>query len=236
MKIKYEIDSKLFQYLPSIPFAYWAEPYICRVFSKNNRLGNKAFPVEGIKTGNNDIFLRYWYEIFREKEHLTMSDSLNRMWHKMAKGGPYRKWYGNIEYVCKWGLNGSLLLSQKGTTVSNRKKFFTPAITWTYFTSGKFSMRSLEDDTLYNNKGPACYLSAEDKLYFLALTNSKPIEKCIETIAPTADCTPGNISNLPINIDNKEIVNFISKENVSISREDWDSFETSWDFKKHPLI
>ncbi|MBR7008377.1 MAG: BREX-1 system adenine-specific DNA-methyltransferase PglX [Ruminococcus sp.] len=233
----YESNAENFSKIPGMPVAYWVSEAFISTFD-NKTIGSYAKPVEGIKTGDNDRFLRLWFEVSRENEYLSNNDNKNWKYHKMTKGGSYRKWYGNAEYVCEWGNNGERLRSFHGASLSNFELFFTPAITWTYITSGKFSMRTLDDDFLYNNKGPACYIANELKYYVLGLMNTKYIQEVLYFIAPTIDCKPGNIANIPLIIDqnNKEYIDSIVQENIRLAKLDWDSFETSWDFERHPLV
>lgn len=97
-------------------------------------------------------------------------------------------------------------------------------------------MRAVENDTLYNNKGPACYTTEENRWYFLGLLNTNVIGVFLDVLAPTIDCKPGNLSNLPIAIVEKKRVALTARENTILSKDDWNSFETSWDFKKHPMV
>ena len=195
-------------------------------------------PVEGIKTGDNDKYLRVWFEVLREREMLSEEADPNVKWRPMTKGGAYRRWYGNLDYIVMWGENGSLIKSAKGASLPNLNLFFTPALTWTYITSGQFSMRMVEDYVLHNNKGPGCYVSDDKKYYLLALSNTKIVGMILQVLAPTIDCKPGNIANIPVIIDqnSKTRIDDLSKNCRNISKEDWDSFETSWDFKRHPLV
>ena len=177
-----------------------------------------------------------WFELNRNNEHLNFNDEKGSTWWKITKGGDYRKWYGNLSYVCLWKDNGTVLKSFSKATVSNSELFFTTAISWTYITSGKFSMRELESDVLYNNKGPACYCKQEYQHYLLALTNSVVSKEILSFLAPTIDCKPGNLTNIPVIINNKAEVDLFSKNNVDLSILDWNSNETSWNFKKNPLV
>jgi len=231
----YIVDAANFKRIPESPIAYWSSEKFSALFSDNKLIKDIANPVEGIKTGNNEKFLRFWYEVNRQDEHLSLSDKSTR-WLKMTKGGAYRRWFGNLEYVCLWGDNGNLLRDFPKASLSNKELFFSPAITWTYLTSGNFSMRTSDLDTLYNNKGPACYLQASDLYYLLGLTNTKIIANALSMIAATIDCKPGNIANLPVIFKNRLAVETIVKKNVILSRKDWDSFETSWDFSHHPML
>ena len=225
-----------FSKIPGAPVAYWVSENFCMTFQRFPLMKNIGKPVEGIKTGDNDTFLRLWHETNRNDEHLQRGDPQNLQWHKMAKGGSYRKWYGNLEYVCKWGKDGKLLKQAKGATISNTELFFSPAITWTYLTSGQFSMRDIGSDVLYNNKGPACYIDGKIEFYCLGLMNSKVVQEILAVLAPTIDCKPGNIANVPVALNENEKVSDIVEQNIIISKADWDSDETSWDFKRHPLV
>lgn len=147
----------------------------------------------------------------------------------MTKGGAYRRWYGNLDYVVRWGRDGELIKGVKGASLSNSNLFFTPALTWTYVTSGQFSMRMVEDYALHNNKGPACYVEDDMKYYLLALTNTKVTSVILQILAPTIDCKPGNIANIPVivNLEEKECIESLSRESNMLSKQDWNSYETS---------
>ncbi len=233
---RFVADQSNFSKIPGSPVAYWVSENFCMTFQRFPLMKNIGKPVEGIKTGDNDTFLRFWYEINRNNEHLQSGDPKNLKWHKMAKGGSYRKWYGNLEYVCKWGKDGELLKRAKGATISNTELFFSPAITWTYLTSGQFSMRDIGNDVLYNNKGPACYIDGKIEFYCLGLMNSKVVQEILAVLAPTIDCKPGNIANIPVSCLSEMTVSELTFQNIANSQTDWDSYETSWDFKRSPLV
>jgi len=232
---RYTASQEDFKLIPGEPMAFWFSKAFFEAFT-NPKLGTVAHPVEGIKTGDNERFLRLWFEVNRQSTYLSDNDSKDSTWHKMVKGGEFRRWYGNLDYVCKWNGSGEELKDFKGSAVSNISLFFTPAITWTYLTSSLFSMRYVGDDTLYNNKGPGCYVEEGDIWYLLALMNSKTVQEFLSVLAPTIDYKPGNLSNVPIVVAMNESVNQLSKECWRLSKKDWDSFESSWDFRKHPLI
>ena len=229
-------DQSNFSKIPGSPIAYWVSENFCMSFQRFPLMKKIGKPVEGIKTGDNGTFLRLWYEINRKNEYLQSGDLPDSKWRKMAKGGTYRKWYGNLEYVCQWGKNGELLKQAKGATISNTELFFSSAITWTYLTSGQFSMRDVGSNVLYNNKGPACYIDEKIEFYCLALMNSKVVQEILAVLAPTIDCKPGNIANVPISNLSETAASELALQNITYSRIDWDSCETSWDFKRNPLV
>ena len=236
----YKTDQEEFKKIPGNPIAYWVSKTLMNVFKNGEPLSNHGKPVEGIKTGNNDRFLRLWHEInFNEFGMNFLKEDKGRKWYPISKGGSYRKWYGNNEYVINWLNDGEELDKYPGSSISNRELFNYPALTWTYISAGKFSMRYLGEGYLYNNKGPACYFEDENKLYYiLGLNNSKIIEEILVFLSSTVDYKPGNIKKIPVLFNEEkygEIIDLV-KENISISKDDWDSFETSWNFSKHPLL
>lgn len=237
-KGRYIKDQEEYNIIPGTPIAYWVGNGLIKAFQNAPRMREMGNPVEGIKTGDNDKYLRVWFEVLREREMLSEEADPNVKWRPMTKGGAYRRWYGNLDYIVMWGENGSLIKSAKGASLPNSNLFFTPALTWTYITSGQFSMRMVEDYVLHNNKGPGCYVSDDKKYYLLALSNTKIVGMILQVLAPTIDCKPGNIANIPVIIDqnSKTRIDDLSKNCRNISKEDWDSFETSWDFKRHPLV
>ena len=151
-----------FVLFPGTPLAYWASKSVFSAFSSGKVIRDIANPCEGIKTGDNERFLKLWFEI-NAKTSTIFTDPQSAKWFKHAKGGPYRRWYGNLEYMINWENDGQELKNFKKSTVSNEAMFFTDAITWSYISAGKISMRCVGNDVLYNNKGPACYCSS-DKL------------------------------------------------------------------------
>lgn len=237
MKLHYYANQNNFLLFPGAPIAYWASSVVFAAFDHGRTIRDVAYPCEGIKTGDNERFLRYWFEIdvTSSSIHTSIREA---KWCKMAKGGPYRRWYGNLEYVVIWQNNGSELKEFIKSTVSNENLFFTPAITWSYISAGKISMRDIGTDILYNNKGPACYCKMEDKDYLLGLANSVVFNYILGFWAPTMDYKPGNISPFPYIEDahSKDSVTLLSQDSVHLSRDDWDSFEASWDFESHPIV
>lgn len=237
----YIANQENFTKIPGNPIAYWVSENLINVFVKGESLNNFGKPVEGIKTGNNDLFLRYWYEINQNTFSMRMIEGERNLakWVPISKGGSYRKWYGNNEYVINWLNDGEEVNKYPGSTISNKSLFFSPALTWTYISAGKFSMRYLGEGYLYNNKGPACYFEdRETMFYVLGLNNSKIIEEVLVFLTSTVDYKPGNISKIPVILskENEGTVVELVKENVLMTKKDWDSFEISWEFKKHPFL
>ncbi|MDH7565956.1 MAG: BREX-1 system adenine-specific DNA-methyltransferase PglX [Clostridiales bacterium] len=235
-----------FSDIPGMPIAYWVGNNFRNMFKEGIRLERLAKPVEGIKTGNNDKFLRLWYEVSFDSINYNVTknpyayNGINK-WFPITKGGGFRKWYGNNDYVINWLDNGKEVISYNKSAVSNKELFFTNAITWSYISSYKISMRYLNKYYLYNNKGPGCYINKEENVYYLlSLINSKIGENVMSFLAPTLDFKPGNLKNFPVKLVDDELkkskINSLTKECWNCSKQDWDSFETSWDFQKHPML
>ena len=232
----YRCDASRFEVIPGSPIAYWASEALINAFRHFGRLNEIALPVEGIKTGDNDLHIRFWSEVSRSAEYLTHDDSGNRLWRKMCKGGEFRRWYGNNECICRWGQHGEELLRYKGSCVSNRDLIFTPAFNWTYISSGRFAARKAEFDTLYNNKGPSCYCGEDMVNTLLGVVNSSFAQLVFNITSPTLDYKPGGIGQTPVPISSIEAVDSLVEENINLCRSDWDNFEGSWDFRRHPLV
>lgn len=232
----YRRGADAFSAIPGTPIAYWASDAMIRSFEKFPALKDIAHPCEGIKTGNNDVHLRLWHEVNRAKEHLNIEDSDSLPWRKMCKGGDFRRWYGNNEFVCSWGTNGELLLASPGSCISNMEYLFREAFNWTYISSGLFAARRAERDSLYNNKGPSCYLSDSLSYWVLALANTSVVQSVLNITSPTLDYKPGGVGITPVPPIIPSRVDSIVKECLDVSKSDWDSFETSWDFKRHPMV
>lgn len=237
---RYSFNQEDFKKIPGSPIAYWIHNKFVEVFEEGRPLSSYGKPVEGIKTGNNDLFLRYWYEIdvnkFSEK---TTNKLMNPKWLPIAKGGTYRKWYGNNDLVINWENEGEEVSNFPSSAVPNRNLFFSDALTWTYITSGKFSMRYLGRNHLYNNKGPGCYFTDKKLMFYIfGLTNSVVVDEILVFLAPTLDYKPGNVGNIPVLLrkDVEDKVISLVEENHSISKTEWNNFEISWDFKRHPFL
>lgn len=233
----YYSSTKKFSVIPGTPVAYWASDAFLSLFSNKN-IGDYVYPVEGIKSGDNDTFLRYWQEVEANKVgKINQFDQSVTKWCFTTKGGPYRKWYGNIEYVIDWTDNGKKLKNTKGSSIYKDTYWYMPAITWTYLTAGSVSFRALGEGMLYNNKGPAIFGKEYALLlYICGLINSKVGSHILSFICSTLTFLPGDMKKIPLIIKSKDDVNAIVDSTIRKSRQDWDSFETSLDFQKHPLI
>lgn len=220
-----------FSKIPGSPVAYWVSENFIRAF-ENPKLGEIAFPKTGFTTGDNDSFLRLWFEVG--------SKQINKKWFYLNKGGSFRKWYGNDEYVVDWENDGNRIKKAKGSTIRNPEFYFKEGVTWSKITSYKLSGRYSSDTHIFDAVGLTCFPSDKiDLMYILAVFNNKVSCEMMFILNPTLSYTTGAIASLPIAPEPKELkteIEIFVRENVELSKRDWDSFETSWDFEKHPLV
>ena len=230
------------------PIAYWASDRVREIFNTCKPLSEYVDAKQGIATGDNDRFLRFWHEInfnkigFNIKQRIETVNSPYK-WFPCNKGGAYRKWYGNREYLLNWGNDGFELCNFRDINGRLRSRpqnldyCFKEGITWSTLTNSNLSLRYSPIGTLSETKGSVCYPKAtEYNNYVLGFLNSCIINKIIKIISPTIDYHEGPLSKLPLKVENMSEITNIVTENIKISKDDWDSFETSWDFEQHPLL
>lgn len=217
--------------ISGFPIAYWLSNDFLNTFEIGVPLGEIAPTRKGMFTGDNDLWLKLWGEV--DYTHLFHSQ------RPYNKGGEYRKWYGNNDYVINWGDSGEEILAFRGAGNINPTMYFRKCITWSLVTSYKASFRAIIDNEhVMGDAGPIALTNDDNQLYLLGLLNSKYVEEVVSLVAPTINFSNGAASTIPVIIckDVKELVDKITSSNIEMSKKDWDSFETSWDFKKHPLI
>lgn len=222
-----------FEKIPSCPIAYWISEEMVGKFAADS-ITKYGKLCKGIDTGNNDLYIREWYEVLSTDSY-QFTGSMK--WVPFNKGGSYRKWYGNKEYVVYWENNGSQIISDKKSNIRNKDYFFKDGLTWTLLNSGgNFGLRKLVDACVFDANGLMMFLDKDKEDYLLGLLNSKVISAYLKILSSTMAFVLGDIKRLPIIISECEKVKKLVQNNVAASRVDWDSFETSWDFKRHPMI
>lgn len=228
-------DINLFNKISSAPIIYWASNELIDIFEKYPTIGEKYDTKVGIQTGNNDKFLRLWFEVEKNK--------ISKKWFNHNKGGEFRKWYGNREYVINYENDGAELKNYRingrlASRPQNLEYNFRKSISWNLITSGTFSARYFDESFTFNVAAPCCFPDNDNLYYILGLFNTKVIQDITKMLNPTLNMKTGDISKIPLIINNiqKEKINSLVERNIYISKEDWDSFETSWDFTTHPLI
>lgn len=238
----YESNSIKYRKIPGLPVAYWISENYIRVFEKGRLLGDIADSKQGIATADNNRFLREWYEVaygnikFDCLGH-EQSNLAHQKWYPYNKGGEFRKWYGNNDYVLNWKNDGAELKEFKNSVIRNPSFMFRSSITWSDITSSTNAFRYKPSGFLFDVCGMSLF-SEKDSLYLLALCNSAVIVSIIKIIAPTMHCQCGDVANIPVIIDEnlKPKIEKLVQENVNRSKKDWDSFEISWHFETHPFI
>ena len=221
----YYTKQALYELLPNTLFAYWATNAFVDAFISGKYINNYAIIFEGLKTRDKERFLRLWFEVASNK------------WKPYAKGGAFRRWYGNNDYVVKWGDNGDEIRNFKKSSGANFQHYFEPAITYTAMTMSKFTGRFIEGQ-IFGGGGGGIVASME-LFYLLGFVNSMPYDYIISAMKSTVNFEVGQIGKIPVlfgNESKKRQIEQLVKDNVTMSRAEWNEFEYSWDFQQHPLI
>ena len=241
-KNRYTAQQSNFSKIPGSPVAYWVSDLSFQCFAAG-LLSSYAETKQGFKTGDNERFLRLWYECSVDKE--SFSGDKEKKWFPCTKGGEFRRWYGNFEYIVDWENDGYKIknfFDSNGKLRSRPQNLqinFTKQLTWSSISSGNISFRQVADYFMYESKGPVLTPKIDFDL-MLAYLNTKVYQYFISVVAPTLDYSEGAVLRVPyVELRNDQINQQIMGnvgECVNLSRYDWDSFETSWDFQKHPLV
>lgn len=237
------VSTDNFSKIPGSPVAYWVGDSVIKAF-QSSLLGNFGYPKQGFATGNNDIFLKLWHEVNIANVGFSMNDrdvanESRKKWFPCNKGGAFRKWYGNNNYLANWQFDGKEMTEFKGSVIRNSQFYFKQGISWSSLTSGKLSMRYSPKGFLFESKGSVCFLKNDgDLLYILGLMNTEIVSNMLLVLSPTLDYHEGPMSRVPVIMDRqqKNQIEQLVEENIKLCKDDWDFFETSWDFTKHPLI
>ena len=226
----YRRNADTFKQIPGTPIAYWASDATIACFGLE-KVDSIALKVcKGVFTANNDLYLRLWFEV----DDIHRNDS----WHYYSKGGKFRKWYGNTEYSIYWKNNGTLLKSNPSAGMGASRYFGMGHFVWSGISSDMASFRYSSDDVYFDDVSPALVFDIEPPLEVLATLNSSVSAALLTFVAPTMHFQAGDIKQLPMasTIYGNAAIRSLAKECVDMSKTDWDSFETSWDFKRHPLL
>ena len=247
-KGEYVARQDSFSIIPGTPIAYWiSKPYMDS-FTKGTLLGKLADSKQGLATSDNNRFCRLWFEVQISRIDFTAKSEENalksgRKWFPYNKGGEFRKWYGNNDYIVNWEDNGFEIkhsFDNKGKLRSrpqNTQYYFRESASWSLVTSSVAAFRYKPYGHIFDVAGMSFF--ATDKLhYLLAFCNTKIAMNILSVLAPTINFQCGDIANIPILLDTtaKNRVDELAKENISISKSDWDDFEVSWDFEINPIV
>lgn len=230
-----------FAKIPGAPVAYWVSEKVIKTF-EYDKIGDVAKPRQGLATGCNDLYIRLWFEInrdifFENAKSIAEFHRTEKMYAPYNKGGAFRKWYGNQEFVIKFDKKNYEKLSTVGNHLPSRQFYFKESFSWSLVTSGGISFRYKPFGSVFDVAGMSCFTD-ENIDYLLALCNTPVVDAYMKIIAPTINYQAGDIAKIPVIFKQEcnEQVTALVKDNISFSKSDWDAFETSWDFTKHPLL
>lgn len=252
VKYLYRTNQTNFGKIPGSPIAYWSSVNLIHDFEVGTPMSEIVDPRQGLATADNDRFLRQWFEVAYQTikfdaKSIDESISSNKKWFPYNKGGSYRKWYGNYDYVINWHNNGEEVRNFKfpngkqRSVVRNPNYYFREAITWSDITSGSFAARYRLPGSIHDVTGMSIFFNrAKSNIHeILAALNSRVANEIFSMINPTMHLQIGNVTNFPVlevgaekDVKMKELVN----SSITQSRAEWNSFETSWDFLLHPIL
>ena len=242
------VSQEEFAEIPGSPFAYWSSPAIRNHFKNTPALGKIAEPTHGIATGDNDRFLRLWYECEASQSNFGAANraeakSSKARWFPVTKGGSFRRWYGNLEFLIDWEDDGHLLRTEKHSTGRiratnfNLNKIFRENAAWSTLSTNALAMRYTPPGTLFESKGSACFTkNHRDLMGVLGFGNSNLVNEFLLALSPTLDYHEGPVSRLPYLSKVSDAQLGVIECALGHAKADWDNFETSWDFCDLPLL
>ena len=234
-----------FAKLPGSAIAYWLSSTVLKAFQDNQFLREVLDPKQGLATGNNDRFLRLWFEVRESKTSINLKikssndlqSALTIKWFPCNKGGSFRRWAGNYTYLINWEKEGQEICNYLGSVIRNPKYYFREGISWSTVSSSLVSFRYSPNGFIFETKGSVCFVHSKE--YFESIfgfLNSRIVQHLLNAISPTLDYHEGPVGSIPF-LNNSHIkFNVPIWDAVNISKTDWDNFETSWDFQTHPLL
>lgn len=245
----FRVSAEDFKKIPGSPIAYWCSDIVSQIFEQHQSLDCFATPRQGLATSDNNRFVRFWAEVSLNKigfNCCSRANALNshRKWFPFNKGGTFRRWAGNNELVVNWENDGCeikdsiitkypYLNGNPDFVAKNPNFYFKSGMTWSALSSGLFSLRNQKEGFIFADKGQAMFpFDAKNTNSLLSLMNSKPIAFFLQALSPTLDFNAGYISKVPVKIVETTLADLLCKN----SQNDWDSYETSWDFQSNPLI
>lgn len=239
----YRRDAETFKQIPGTPIAYWASDGLLDAFANSPKLKDIAKPRVGLQTSDNARFIRLWHECSLRRTLFNCPNAVSSFeseakWYPHNKGGSFRRWFGNAEYLIEYKSNGESLRHSEGASVIPDEIAFNRALTYSRISSGLISFREQPTGWLFDSAAVVMYPDKAMFNYLLALLNSNVISSATSFLVPTLNAQPGDIAKLPILTDESRLstVSQLSKSCREIAGLDWDSFETSWDFKRNPLV
>lgn len=250
-KYWYKTSTENFKKISGSPIVYWASENYFNIFKESAILKKDGDTRQGMATSDNNRFLRYWYEVENKKLGFNMKNAeealkSKKKWFPYNKGGYFRKWYGNMDYVINYENDGyevkeyaKSLYNSVTRTIKSISEYFKENISWSKISSGSIAFRYYPNGFIFDVAGCCIFYKDEKTMYYQnAFLNTNVAGSILSMISPTLNYEAGHIAILPIINDERNLDNIIElvKDNIKISKDDWDSFETSWDFTRHPLL
>lgn len=242
---RYLFNQEEFRNIPGSPIAYWLTENLIKAFLEGDELTTYGIARRGLQTGDSTRFIRMWFEV--SSANLFLDDipynkasiSSKYKWFPFNSGGSYRKWYGNIIDVVDWENDGGNIKSTGKAIIPSEDKYFKSCITWNKISSGKISVRFQRQGIIQGDASPFFYSENESNVkYIMGLLNVSIAREIMKILSPTLNFEVGNISKVPIVFDEsvQSDIELLVEDCINISKNEWDSYEISWDFDKHPLL
>ena len=246
-----QVSTDNFSKIPGSPIAYWLSTNMVNDFSLGTVLKENGDTRQGMATSDNNRFLRLWTEVSNHSLGLNCASAedairIHKKWYPYNKGGEFRKWYGNIDYVINYEDDGlevkayaTSLYKTATRTIKSMSEYFKPCLSWSKISSGSIAFRYYPQGFIFDVAG-CCIFYKNDEImkYHFGFINSNVAKSILAAISPTLNYEAGHIASLPVISDERQNGNIIKlvDANIEFGKEDWDSFETSWDFVTHPFI
>ena len=236
----YTAKQENFSKIPGSPVAYWVSEKIFDCFANFEKIDDVANPRQGLATGNNEKFLRLWYEVSNKDikfDAVSLDDffETNRKYIPYNKGGSFRKWFANMEFIIRFDRKHYGILGTVGNHLPSKDFYFKESITWSKVTSGGLSMRYIPHGSAFDVAGCSIFCD-RNIMYILGFVNSCVMQNLMNVLSQTLNYEVGSVKQIPIIYKDVEKIESIVKENVSISKEDLVSYESHFEFEKHPLV
>lgn len=240
---RYTAEQANFSKIPGSRVGYWLSEKMRTQF-ENKPISSYADTRRGLQTGNSGTFIRKWFEVSTEKENLTPTKEsryLPNKWFLFNSGGAFRRWYGNIIDVVNWECNGKDIKNSGKAIIPSEDRYFDELISWNKISSGQMSVRYQPAGIIPGDASPFLHSVNQNHeiiLYAMGILNSKITAAIVEVLSPTLNFEVGNIAEIPVAVNENSKNQVLSRVNdcIDLGKRDWNSYETSWDFKRHPLV
>ena len=236
------VKQESFEKIPGYPIGYWVSEKTISIFNNSEKIKDFADVRHGMSTGKNELFVRFWHEVGRNDINTALkkqpeSLQMQEKYVPYNKGGDFRKWYGNATHVLRYDKKGQNQMSVlSGHRHDGKERYFQEGITWSFISSHNFGVRYTPTGFSFDVAGSSMFMLHEKINYVLAVLCSKIGTHCMAIMNPTFNFQVGNLKNIPIIQKKQEQINNLAHNCILISREDWDSHETSWDFQRNELL